>query len=268
MICIVYFIHVVFSQRWFADSVQESCPQLTQQWSRSSYSLVTRCRNSSTGMQRSTRPWNQWNRSTLIIGNSFFVESSGLETINCVSSRRRAALLHGSWLMTELWINPHYDTPYTRPHVNWTVDWGGWYWAVCSLGYKYSRQCRRAEKWTGGYYTGAPRLLNVNADCTHFVDDIGNTVGLTPSPTLGWGSRLGRPSESHNLHTGHIVPLPFFPNPESFVSGDFTISPHCGWGRNRLFPCPLIHFTDSKSKKGGLVCWKVSDHSDGKLTPY
>lgn len=79
-----------------------------------------------------------------------------------------------------------------------------------SLGYKYSRQCRRAEKWTGGYYTGAPRLLNVNADCTHFVDDIGNTLGLTPSPT------------------GHIVPLPFFPNPESFVSGDFTINPQCG----------------------------------------
>lgn len=41
-------------------------------------------------------------------------------------------------------------------------------------------------------------------------------------------SRRGRLSESHEWHTQDIPVSPFFPNPDSYVSGDFTISPRRG----------------------------------------
>lgn len=46
-------------------------------------------------------------------------------------------------------------------------------------------------------------------------------------------SRLPRPSENNNWHKQNNRLFTFFPNPDSYVSGDFTISPHGGVGGDR-----------------------------------
>lgn len=67
----------------------------------------------------------------------------------------------------------------------------------------------------------------------------GNTNGLMPSPTT-WGLSHGHPSESLYWYTVIVSP-PFFPNPDSYVTG-YTKSPHGGYSVNWSIPGLLIHW--------------------------
>lgn len=77
-----------------------------------------------------------------------------------------------------------------------------------------------------------------------------STSGLMSSPT--WESRSDRPFEISNRHIGQSSLPPFAPNPDLYVSGNFTTSPQCG--------C-ILNWVPSRSPNSLTVSVKARGYS-------
>lgn len=89
-----------------------------------------------------------------------------------------------------------------------------------------------------------------NVNVVHIVAERRKYFRFDVFPT--WESRSDRPFERSNRHTGQSSLPPFVPNPDLYVSGNFTTSPQCCW---------IVNWVPSRSPNSLTVSVKARGYS-------